>query len=92
MVLPYTNIEIHLLENGYGNVYEDFMPDQNRNKIGKRPGETDYWIEYARHLPGKAKTRAAAAVAVEMASRGKDAVTKEIRAVLDRAVSLARDP
>ena len=91
VVLPYKNIEIHLLENGYDNVYDGFMPDQNRNKIGKRPGEKGYWIEYARHLPGRAKTRAAAAVAVEMENRGEDAVTEEIRAVLGRAVSLARD-
>ena len=91
VVLPYKNIEIHLLGNGYGDVYDAFMPAQNRNKIGKQSGETDYWIEYASRLPGKAKTRAAAAVAVEMESRGEDAVTEEIRAVLDRAVSLARD-
>ena len=91
VVFPYRNIEIHLLENGYGNVYDGFMPDQNRNKIGKRPGEKGYWIEYARHLPGRAKTRAAAEVAVKMENGGEDAVTKEIRAVLDRAVSLARD-
>lgn len=91
VVIPYKNIEIHLLENGYGNVYDPFMPDQNRKKIGKQPGETDYWIEYASRLPGKAKTRAAAAVAVEMESRGEDAVTQEIRAVLHRAVALARD-
>ena len=92
VTLPYKNVEIHLLENGYGNVYDAFMPAQNRSGIGKQPGETNYWIEYARRLPGKAKTRAAAAVAVEMEKRGEDAVTKEIRAVLHRAVSLARDP
>ena len=91
VALPYKNIEIHLLSNGYDDVYDGYMPDQNRGRIGKEPGETDYWIEYAKNLPGKAKTRAAAAVAVEMESRGEDAVTEEIRAVLDQAVSLARD-
>ena len=91
VVLPYKNIEIHLLDNGYGDIYDVFMPAQNRSKIGKQPGEMDYWIEYARHLPGKAKTRAATAVADKIESGGEDAVTEEIRAVLDRAVSLARD-
>jgi len=91
VALPYKNIEIHLLSNGYDDVYDGYMPDQNRDRIRKKPGETDYWIEYAKNLPGKAKTRAAAAVAVEMESRGEDAVTKEIRAVLDQAVSRARD-
>ena len=90
MILPYENIEIHLLSNGYGDVYNAYMPVQNRNKIGKRPGETDYWTEYAKNFPGKAKTRAAAAVAVEMEGRGEDGVTAEIRDVLNRVVSLAR--
>ena len=92
VVLPYKNIEINLLENGYSDVYDAFMPAQNRSKIGKQPGEMDYWIEYARHLPGKAKTRAATAVAVKMEHGGEDAVTKEIRTVLDRVISLLRDP
>ena len=91
VALPYKNIEIHLLSNGYDDIYDGYMPDQNRDKIGKQSGEADYWIEYAKRFPGKAKTRAAAAVAVAMESRGEDAVTKEIRAVLDRAASFARD-
>ena len=62
-----------------------------KDTIGKQPGETNYWIEYAGKFPRGAKTRAAAAVAVEMENRGEDAVTEEIRAVLYRAVSLARD-
>ena len=66
VILPYENIEIHLLNNGYGDVYDKFPP--------------------------KAKTRAAAAVAVQMERRGKDGVTAEIRAVLNNALSLARDP
>lgn len=91
VVCPYRNIEIHLLSNGYGKVYDGYMPDQNRKKIEKRPGEADYWTEYASNLPGKAKTRAAAAVAAEMESRGNSGVTTEIRDVLNRVVSLAQD-
>ena len=90
MVFPYENIEIHLLGNGYEHVYETFMPEQNRAKVESEPGESDYWKEYARHLPRRSKTRAAAAVAAEMEERGADGVTVEIRAVLDRLISLVR--
>ena len=90
VIFPYENIEIHLLGNGYEHVYETFMPEQNRTKVESEPGEPDYWKKYARHLPRRSKTRAAAAVAIEMEERGADGITAEIRAVLDKVVSLAR--
>ena len=90
MVFPYEDIEIHLLGNGYEHVYETFMPEQNRTRIESEPGEPDYWKEYAGHFPNRYKTRAAAAVAIEMEDRGADGVTAEIRAVLDSLISLVR--
>ena len=89
-VFPYENIEIHLLGNGYEHVYETFMPEQNRVKIESKPGEPGYWREYAGNLPVRSKTRAAAAVALEMEERGAGGVSAEIRAVLDKVASLAR--
>ena len=89
-VFPYENIEIHLLGNGYEHVYETFMPEQNRVKIESKPGEPGYWREYAGNLPARSKTRAAAAVALEMEERGAGGVSAEIRAVLDKVASLAR--
>ena len=91
MAFPYENIEIHLLGNGYEHVYETFMPEQNRARVESKPGEPDYWREYAGYLPTRSKTRAAAAVAIEMGKeRGAGGVSAEIRAVLDKVVSLAR--
>ena len=89
MMFPYENIEIHLLQNGYENVYERFMPEQNRAKMETSPGDPGYAREYAERVKNY-KTRAAAAVAVAMEERGEDGVTAEIRDVLNRAVSLAR--
>ena len=88
MIFPYENIEVHLLGNGYKHVYEKLMSKQNRAKIKSKPEETGYWSEYAKNFPHK--TRAAAAVAIEMEERGTDGVTAEIRDVLDKVVSLAR--
>ena len=82
-VFPYPNIEVHLLRNGYETVYSPHMAQQN-------PGDPGYWQEYAANLPGRAKTRAAADVAIEMEHRGSAGVTSEIRGVLEKAVSLAR--
>ena len=88
MIFPYENIEVHLLGNGYENVYEKFMSKQNRAKIKSKPEEPGYWSEYAKNFPHK--TRAAAAVAIEMEGRGADGITAEIRAVLDEVVLLAQ--
>ncbi len=66
------------------------MPQQKRARIEGTPGNPGYWSSYARALPRKAKTRAAAAVAAEMEQRGEGGVTAEIGTVLERVVSLAR--
>ncbi len=67
------------------------MAEQNRAKIDGAPGDRGYWSRYAKALPRKAKTRAAAAVAAAMEQRGDDGVTAEIRGVLNRVVTFARD-
>lgn len=90
MTFPYENIEIHLIESGYENVYERFMPEQNRAKMKTSPGDPGYAREYAEGLR-RHKTRAAAAVAVEMERRGKDGVTAEFRDVLNKVVSFTQD-
>ncbi|WP_419936481.1 ATP-dependent nuclease [Candidatus Palauibacter sp.] len=87
---PYPDIEVNLLRNGYEDVYGGHMPEQNLNRISTTRGEPGYWREYAAHLPGRAKTRAAAEVAIEMERRGETGVSLEIREVLEKVVSLAR--
>jgi len=89
LCLSYRNMETHLLENGYDAIYEQHMPEQNLQKLTKQPGDADYWVEYVVHLPRKAKTRAAANVAVEMESKGAEGVTDEIREILEKVAALA---
>lgn len=89
LCLPYANAEIHLLSNGYDGEYAPLMPSQNLAKIREKVGDSGYWEEYAANLPSKAKTRGAAAVAMEMERRGASGVTTEIEAVLRKVVSLA---
>jgi putative ATP-dependent endonuclease of OLD family len=89
LVFPYYNIETHLLSNAYDAVYSPLMPTQNLAKISKKASDPGYWSEYADCLPGRAKTRGAAMVAVEMETRGAGGVTSEIRCVLEKAVALA---
>lgn len=87
--LPYPNMEVHLLENEYDEVYAKHMPQQNLQKMTKQRDEEGYWAEYAAQLPKKAKTRGAADVAIEMESRGTTGVTTEIQAVIEKVVVLA---
>ena len=89
LVFPYIDIEIHLLSNGYDGIYAPFMPEQNLAKMEKEPSDPDYWIEYAKNFPRKAKTHAAADVAVEMENRGAAGVTEEISDILDKVILLA---
>ena len=90
MVFPYEDIEVHLLENGYDDVYDDFMPDQKRAMIEGSRVDAGYWSSYAQVLPRRAKTRAAAAVAAATEQRGDGGVTVAIRDVLERVALLAR--
>jgi hypothetical protein len=89
LMLPYTSPEIHLLTNGYDEIYQQHMPAQNLARVTMRPGDPDYWAEYADHLPSRAKTRAAANVAIEMESRGEAGTTTELRSILQKVVTLA---
>ena len=90
LVFPYPNIEVHLLRNGYETVYSPHMTQQNLTKLTKQPGNPGYWQEYAANLPRRAKTRAAADIAIEMEQRSSAGVTSEMRGVLEKVVSLAR--
>lgn len=90
VAFPYPDIETHLLANGYDSVYRRHMPKQNLARIVKSSDDPSFWREYARHLPSRAKTRAAAEVAIEMERRGRPGVTEEIRRVLTIVVELAR--
>ncbi len=87
---PYPNIETNLLKNGYDDVYRRHMNEQTLRKITKQPGDSEYWREFAKSLPGRAKTRAAADVAIDIEQRGKKGVPREMLCVLQSAVSLAQ--
>lgn len=89
LVLPYRNMETHLLENGYEAIYQVHMPEQNVVKLTKKLGDGGYWAEYADNLPSKAKTRAAASVAGEMTSRGAEGVTAALGKVLAKVADMA---
>ena len=90
IAFPYPDIETHLLANGYDGVYQRHMPEQNLARIAMSPGDQNYWREYARHLPSRAKTRAAAEVAREIERRGRRGVTEAVLRVLTIVVELAR--
>lgn len=89
LVFPYPNPETNLLRNGFEYVYRPHMA-QNLRKIKKALGDPGYWEEYAINLPNRAKTRAAADVAIELERSGAEGVTQEIRSVLERVRNIAR--
>ena len=88
---PYPNIEVHLLSNGFENVYSRYMPEQNLKKIKKGQGDPEYWKEYCKYFPNRNKTKAAVDIALEWAKPNVSrTVTPKIRSVLGKAISLAR--
>ena len=88
--LPYRNMETHLLGNGYDKMYKQYMSKQTLAKLTKKPGDPDYWSDYADQFPKGYKTRAAASVAIEMESRGATGVTPELCTVLNTVRILAK--
>ena len=90
MAFPYQDLETHLLSNGYDGVYEKHMPIQNRDRITIQRTDPGYWRDYAKNFPSKAKTRAAAEVAIEMETGRESGVTGTIRGILEEVVRLAR--
>ena len=91
ILFPYQNIDINLLQNGFNDVYERHMSLQNLKRIEKKSGEPGYWLEYYENLPRRAKTRAAADIAVELEDSDSRSVTPEIRFVIQKVVSLAKE-
>lgn len=90
VVLPYPNIEVNLLSNGFKHVYDRYMSKQILDQLTMKPGDPGYWIEYASNLPSKAKTRGAAEIALKLQTDSESKVPSEIRGVLDSIKSLAR--
>jgi putative ATP-dependent endonuclease of OLD family len=90
IALPYRSPETHLLENGFDPIYAPLMPPQNLARVQTAPGAPGYWAEYADNLPQRAKTRGAAAAALEMEMRGAGSVTAVLKGVIDKVASLAK--
>lgn len=88
-VFPYRDIETHLLGNGYDSVYDKHMPKENSDRIASQRTDPDYWQEYAKQLPPRAKTNAATEVAIKMEARGESGVSQAIRGVVQEVVRLA---
>lgn len=92
LTFPYQNLEIHLLSNGYEEVYDRHIPLESKSRIGSDRTDSNYWIEYAKIIARRsgAKTRGAADVGIEMEKRGESGVTAEIREIVHKVVTLAR--
>lgn len=88
IVLPYDNIEVHLLSNGYECIYSALMPEQKMAEVRNTKRDSNYWNAYAKIFGKGKKTEAAAAVAIEMEERGANGVSMEICAVLEKVKSL----
>lgn len=88
-VLPYKNLEHHLISEGYRDVYQQFILKQNLDMIKERRGTPEYLSAFARALPSKKKTQAAFAAAAEMIERRAEGVSTVIRRILERTFALA---
>ncbi len=82
MEFPYPNIETNLLQHGYDQVYAQYVTDLRLPK--KSSDESGYWEEYAKSIPKRSKTKAAADVAVLMEDQGEAGVPPQIRFVLEK--------
>ena len=88
-VLPYKSIEHHLISEGYRDVYQQFISNQNLDKIKERRGTPEYLSAFAKALPNKKKTQAASAAAAAMIERRAEGVSVVIQRILERTFALA---
>ena len=88
-VLPYKSLEHHLISEGYRDVYQQFISNQNLDKIKERRGTPEYLSAFAEALPNKKKTQAASAAAAAMIERRAEGVSAVIQRILERTFALA---
>jgi len=88
MAFPYPNIETNLLQNGYDKVYAHYLTDLSFTD--PTSDELGYWEEYAKKIPKRSKTKAAADVAVLMEDRGAEGVPPPIRQEIEKLREIAQ--
>lgn len=87
-MLAYVSIEHLLCQEGFGDLYEAALSQQQRAGLSAPPGEPDHWLEVAGALNSRQKTRLAAEVADEM-RRGSRSVPPPLAAILDTVTRLS---
>lgn len=81
-VLPHGNMERFLCEEGFGDLYESELSQQQLDRVSVPSGDPSYWEAVADLPNSKQKTRVAAAAAEEMRS-GARPVPPQLVAILD---------
>lgn len=87
--LPYENLEMHLLQNGFINVYLNVIPRQKLKNMSTKPSDSGYLEVLAAALKDY-KIQGAVAVAMEIESLGEKAVSTKMKEIVERVVNLAK--
>lgn len=86
--MPEANIEQHLCENGYADIYYGVLSHQPKQAVTLPAGNPGYALQVANALPSGRKTRAAERVAAAI-RKGTHPVPQLVRDVIDGAIKLA---
>lgn len=88
LVFPYTNVEVFLCDNGFGDLYEARMSSQKPKPTSPK-GTADYWKEVLNALPKGNSKPAVALEAVLRMKAGDVPVPGELKSILEKAIALA---
>lgn len=87
---PSRNIEVFLCESGCGDVYLQHFSDQKKHLLTTKPGSPDYWDQIVSCLDGTPKEALALEAMNAVGQKGKDAVPRKLKEIIEAAVALAR--
>ena len=88
----YKDIETYLCNNGFGTIYIDTVSNQEAKKIGlELPPNPNQWSQVLKCQQSKTKTRNAEIIANQILKNGNDEVPKELKEVIRKTISLARN-
>jgi len=90
-ILSYTNMEVLLCSEGFGNIYENNVSPQKKDTIIAKKGTNEYWEQVTKAQPNKEKPVRIREVMFEIQSKGKDSIPNELITIIKAAIKLAKD-
>ena len=89
--LQHGDLEVFLCIEGYGGLYEQYVPPENRVSINAQHGSLAYWQQVTDLQMRKTKVPAALEVIEKMEMQGVSAIPQQLREIIECALELSEE-